>query len=371
MTDEDPDLYVVRSKSERRRIERRKALPTWGETPEQTRARRTALVKRLALAAGFSRVGIARSEPLDADRKRLEAWLAAGMHGQMAWLADDVARRCDPGLVVAGAKAVIVLALDYDTDQPHTREVDLADEDRGWIARYAWGDDYHLVCERRLKRLTDAVTAALKPELGDAFRPARDFRYSVDHGPVLERAWAVRAGLGWQGKHSLVLHSRHGSWFFLATVVTTLDLEPDTPVQDQCGSCTACLDACPTRAIVQPYVVDARKCISHATIEVDGALSDGLRALVGDHVFGCDLCQDVCPWNRFSTPTADPAFQPRPGLMAPDLAQLAALDEAGFSEKFAQSAVKRRGLAGLRDNVSAVRAGRAARAAPANQTPPR
>ncbi len=365
----DPDDLIVRSKSERRRRARARALPTWGETSEQTRARRTQLFRDQALACGFSRVGIARAQALPQAQAQLEAWLAAGRHGSMAWLADDVARRCDPQQVVAGAQSVVLLALDYDSAAAHTRDLPLQAEDRAWLSRYAWGDDYHMVAERRLKQLEVALTARLKPELGEQFRglggpvqpfqALRDLRWMVDHGPALEREWAVRAGLGWRGKHSLVVHPRHGSFFFLACLITSIDLDPDPPLTDHCGTCTACLDACPTGAIVAPYVVDARLCISHTTIETDGAIPAAERHLVGDHVFGCDICQDVRPWNRFSQP-GDPAFAPRPGLVAPRLADLLALDTDEFASIFAQNAVKRRGLAGLQDNARAVQEGRSA-----------
>lgn len=367
----DADLHVVLSKSERRR--RRKAEEARGqlrehETPQQRQTRHTALVKQLAKEAGFSRVGIATATALGQDEAALRDWLAAGRHGTMTWLADDVERRADPRLLTPGARSVVMLAVDYDSEQPRTGEVDLRGQDRAWISRYAWGTDYHLVLERRLKRLTEAVTRALAAELGQdfrgdgvragPFRAVRDFRWYVDHGPVLERAWAVRAGLGWRGKHSLVIHPEHGSFFFLACVVTTLDLQPDVAIVDHCGTCTACLDACPTQAIVAPYVVDARLCIAHTTIEIPGIIPQAERGLVGDQVFGCDICQDACPWNRFSRPSGEPEFEPRPGNLAPRLAEIEAMDSATFQRQFAQSAAKRRGLAGLQDNARAVREGR-------------
>ncbi len=363
----EADELIVRSKTERRRLARARALPTWGETPEQTRTRRTALFKSQALACGFSRVGVARADALPQAQAHLEAWLAAGRHGTMAWLADDVARRCDPERVVAGAQSVVMLALDYDSDAPRTVDVPLQAEDRAWISRYAWGDDYHGIAERRLKRLEASLSAALKLELGEDFRgprgpiapfkAVRDLRWMVDYGPALEREWAVRAGLGWRGKHSLVIHPRHGSLFFLACIITSIDLQPDEMLGDFCGTCTACLDACPTQAIVAPYVVDARLCISHTTIETTGAIPQSERHLPGDQVFGCDICQDVCPWNRFSQP-GDPAFAPRPENFAPRVDDLLAMDADAFARQFAQSAVKRRGLEGLQDNARAVREGR-------------
>ncbi len=353
----DPDLLVVRSKSERRRLDRQKALPTWGESVEQTRARRTRLVKQLAVQAGFSRVGIAAAQALPDHQTTLQAWIDRGMHGEMAWMASEVGRRCDPGQVVAGAQSVVLLALDYDTGQPRTRDLDLQGQDRVWISRYAWGDDYHVVAERRLKRLEDAVTAALKQELGDSFRgPAgpvrpfaavRDFRWYVDHGPLLERVWAQRAGLGWQGRHSLLVDPRRGSYFFLAAVVTSVALDPDEPMADHCGSCRACVDACPTGAILADRLVDARKCISHATIEVDGPVTPEIRALAGDHLFGCDLCQEACPFNRFSQPCGDPAFEPRPGLLAPTRPEVRAWAELGGDAHLAGSPLRRRGVDAL------------------------
>ena len=369
MLDDDPEALIVRSKSERRRLARQ---PWLSETPQQTRARRTALVKKLALELGFSRVGIATAVPLPQDEALLRAWLDAGHHASMAWLAQEVTRRCDPGLVVDGAKSVIVLAVDYDTAHPRTAQVDLAGEDRAWISRFAWGTDYHLVLHRRLRKLEEALTHAWKPELAPDFRGpgvrpgplrgVRDLRFYVDHGPVLERTWAVRAGLGWRGKHSLVIHPQNGSFFFLACLVTNVELDADAPMTDHCGTCTACIDACPTQAIRAPFVVDARRCISHTTIEQDGTIPEAERGLVGDHVFGCDLCQDVCPWNRFAKPCGEAEFEPRPSLFAPKLADLERLDDLGFAEQFAQSPVKRRGREGLLDNVAAVREGRASSA---------
>ncbi len=365
----DEDEFVVLSKSERRRRAKLRTLATWGETPEQTRERRTRLFREHALRCGFSQVGIARAQALPQAQAHMEAWLAAGRHGSMAWLADDVARRCNPLKLVPGAQSVVVVALDYDSDAPKTHDVALQSEDRAWISRYAWGDDYHLVMERRLKQLDAQLTAALKPELGEYFRgpggPVRpfksveDMRWMVDYGPILEREWAVRAGLGWRGKHSLIVHPRRGSLFFLACIVTSIDLQPDDMLGDFCGTCTACIDACPTQAIVAPYVVDARLCISHTTIEMTGVIPPAERHLVGNQVFGCDICQDVCPWNRFSRP-GDPAFAPRDGLVAPRLDDLIAMNAETFARQFAQSPVKRRGLEGLQDNARAVREGRSA-----------
>lgn len=282
----------------------------------------------------------------------------------MAWMARDPGRRCDPERVVAGAQSVIMLALDYDSQAPRSIEPGVVGPGRGWISRYAWGDDYHDVVEKRLRALTRAVEERLGPTLGHDFRPAgvapapfdarRDFRYYVDYGPVTERPWAQEAGLGWQGRHSLLVDPERGSFFFLAAVLTTMQLVADSPQTDHCGSCRACVDACPTGAIVADRVVDARRCISALTIETKGALDPAVGSLIGDHVFGCDICQDVCPFNRFSRPADEPAFAPRLGNVAPQLADLLALDVASFSARFRRSPLKRRKLAGVQDNARAV-----------------
>ena len=338
----------------------------------------SATVRALALEVGFSRVGFARAHDRPEDLARLRAWLDAGMHGPMAWMAKDPARRCDPGLVVVGARSAVVLALDYDSDAPRSvdvlgRQGDAAPAGTGWISRYAWGDDYHLVAERRLRALTERVEAVLGPRLPLDFRGAgaddgpfdarRDFRWEVDYGPMLERRWAEEAGLGWQGKHTLLVDPARGSYFFLATIITTIELVPDAPVADHCGSCTRCIDVCPTQAIVAPRLLDARRCLSTLTIETRGPLEPAEAALLGDHVFGCDLCQDVCPFNRFSRPSGEPGFAPREGLVAPDLAALAALDDKAFAARFAKSAVKRNKREGLQRNVDAVLANQARRGA--------
>ena len=327
-------------------------------------AARTTLVRRLALEAGFHRVGVARAHARDLDRQRLSDWLAAGHHGDMDWLARNIDRRCDPDQVVPGARSVIMLAVDYDSDAPHSMESGAVPKGHGWISRYAWGTDYHDVLTKRLRTLANAINDHIAPTLAPdfrgpgqaegAFESRRDFRYYVDHGPVLERAWGQEAGMGWQGRHSLLVDPERGSYFFLAAVLTTLELTPDRPQTDHCGSCTACVDACPTDAILPGRTVDARRCISTLTIETRGELSAAQRPLLGHHVFGCDICQEVCPFTRFSQPSGEGDFAPRPGNVAPDLADLLALDEAAFRERFRKSPLKRRKLAGLQDNARAV-----------------
>jgi epoxyqueuosine reductase len=253
-----------------------------------------------------------------------------------------VGRRSDLRAALPWARSVVCLGLQYDTPAPYSTE---AGAGVGWIARYAWGDDYHDVMAALLERLA--------AELQRALGPLRS-RVYADTGPIVERAYAAAAGLGAWGKNTCLLHPDHGSWFFLGEIVTDLELPPDAPRTDMCGTCTACLDACPTGALPRPYVLDATRCISYLTIELKGALPEDRRAGVGRHVFGCDICQDVCPWNRKRRHSAGPPFAARPGLLAPDLAELTALvlDEAAFRERFRKSAVKRTRRRGLLRNLA-------------------
>lgn len=367
---EDALLFEVRSKSERRRLARQALDPSQNETPEQRRQRHTQLIKQWALDAGFSRVGIARAQALPEERDHLQRWLDAGMQGPLSWMAQDADRRCNPLEIVRDARCVLVVALDYDPPGPRTRDIDLAGEDRVWISRYAWGEDYHLVIQSKLRKWSQTVREKLTAELGAQFRsgdlhagpfdPPHDFRWSVDFAPVHERAWAQLAGLGWRGKHTLLIHPKAGSLFFLATVITTLDLEVDPPFSaDMCGSCRACIDACPTQAIASEHVVDANRCLSAITIESDGPIAADLRGQLHDQAFGCDLCQDACPWNRFAPPVSEPRLAPREGMVAPRRQELLALTEEEFRKRFARSPLLRRGYEGLRDNLAAIGEARA------------
>jgi epoxyqueuosine reductase len=295
--------------------------------------------KSLALEAGFDVAGVARAEP-PRDLAFFAEWVARGYAGTMAYLSSQVERRGDLRVAFPWARSVLSVALQYDTPHPYSTD---APAERGWIARYAWGDDYHDVMKARLDALVDRLSEAL-----GSFRS----RTYVDTGPIAERAYAAAAGVGAWGKNTCLLHPEHGSWFFLGEVVTDLDLEPDTPLPDMCGSCTACLDACPTGAFPAPYVLDATRCISYLTIEVKGEIAEEQRPGLGRHVFGCDICQDVCPWNRKRRRTGEAAFLPRPGLVAPDLAELASLDAAAFSERFRRSPLKRARRRGLLRNVA-------------------
>jgi epoxyqueuosine reductase len=258
----------------------------------------------------------------------------------MSYLTAQASRRGDLRAAFPWARSVLSVGVQYDTPQPYSTE---APSDAGWIARYAWGDDYHDV----MKAMLEALAARLQAELG-SFR----FRSYADTGPIVERAYAAAAGVGAWGKNTCLLHPEHGSWFFLGEIVTDLELAPDAPRADMCGSCTACLDACPTGALPAPYVLDATRCISYLTIELKGAIPEELRPGVGRQVFGCDICQDVCPWNRRRRRYAGLSFAPRAGLVAPDLDALAALDEEGFRARFRGSAVKRAKRRGLLRNVA-------------------
>jgi epoxyqueuosine reductase len=282
---------------------------------------------------------VARSEATP-ELAAFARWVGRGQAGEMTYLTGQVARRSDLRTAFPWARSVLSVGLQYDT--PHAYSTD-APEDRGWIARYAWGDDYHDVMKARL----DAVVARLAGDIG----PFQSRSY-VDTGPVVERAYAVAAGLGAWGKNTCLLHPEHGSWFFLAEAVTDLEMEPDAPRTDMCGSCTACLDACPTSAFPEPFVLDATRCISYLTIEARGAIPEAQREGLGRHVFGCDICQDVCPWNRKRRHSGEGAFEPRPGLVAPDLVELAALDARDFAARFRRSPVKRARRRGFLRNVA-------------------
>jgi epoxyqueuosine reductase len=298
-----------------------------------------ARAKALALEAGFDLAGVASAEP-PPGLGSFATWIAAGHAGEMAYLVEQAARRSDLRLAFPWARSILSVGLQYDTPHPYSGS---APTQRGWISRYAWGDDYHDLMQPRLVRLAERLLEEAGPF---------EWRAYVDTGPIVERAYAAAAGLGAWGKNTCLLHPEHGSWFFLGELVTDLDLASDAPLPDMCGSCTACLDACPTGALPAPFVLDARHCISYLTIELKGAIPEAQRAGVGRHAFGCDICQDVCPWNRKRRHRGPAAFAPRPGLHAPDLAELAGLDPAAFAARFRGSPVKRARHRGLLRNLA-------------------
>ncbi len=290
-----------------------------------------AAIRDQALALGFDAVGFAPAALSEAARDGLAGFLAAGCHGDMGWLADTAARRGDPRILWPEARSVIVLAANYAP--PGDPLALLAAPERGNISVYARGRDYHDLLKRRLKALGRWMAETLGCEL----------KVFVDTAPVMEKPLAENAGVGWQGKHSNLVSRDFGSWLFLGEVFTTLELPPDSAEADHCGSCRRCLDACPTDAFPAPYRLDARRCISYLTIEHKGHIPEEFRVPLGNRIYGCDDCLAVCPWNKFARRSAEAAFLPRAELTAPRLADLAALDAAGFRKVFAGSPIKRTG----------------------------
>ncbi|GAB4238258.1 MAG: tRNA epoxyqueuosine(34) reductase QueG [Acidobacteriota bacterium] len=295
----------------------------------------TARVKAEALQASFDAVGVAAAGPVPGAT--FDEWLARGYHGTMAYLERNRERRLDPRQILPGARSVLCVALDYGS----RHRDDFQDPAVGRVARYARGRDYHRVMGRRLKRLWRRLATLL---------PDCRARWFVDTGPVLEKYWAWRAGLGWPGKHTNLLSRDRGSWFFLGVMFLTAELEPDEPSADFCGTCRRCIEACPTQAIVEPYVLDARRCISYLTIELREAIPEGLRSGMGNWVFGCDICQEVCPWNRRAPEEGDPAFAEVPRDYR--LSRLAGLSSQEFDREFQGSAVRRAKWSGFLRNVA-------------------
>ncbi|MCL4847198.1 MAG: tRNA epoxyqueuosine(34) reductase QueG [Acidobacteria bacterium] len=299
-------------------------------------------VKAEARRQGFDLCGIA---PVDAfpELTYFREWIDRGYHGEMHYLARSVERRRDVRAVLPSARAVIVLGTLYAVDRPYS--IEIADPDVARIARYAWGDDYHVVIGRRM----EALLAWMRDAHGTPFE-ARPY---VDTGPVQERAYAQRAGVGWVGKNTCLINPGLGSFLFLSEILCSLPLEPDESGVDQCGDCTLCLEACPTAAFVEPYVMDARRCLSYLTIELKGALPGDLAEAVGPHVYGCDICQEVCPWNQAVPVSHDPAWQPRAAFDRPRLADLRAMSDEDLRAALRGSAMKRAGVEGLRRNLAA------------------
>ena len=290
-------------------------------------------IKRWGRELGFQRLGIAGID-LREDEARLAAWLAQGRQGDMAYMARHGVRRARPGELVPGTHSVVSVGMDYLPEPPARSHLRLADPAAAFISRYALGRDYHKLLRQRLQRLADRVSARIGPF---------GYRAFVDSAPVLEKALAQRAGLGWIGKHTNLIDLRAGSWFFLGELFVDLPLPPDNPASNHCGRCQACLAACPTGAILAPYELDARLCISYLTIELQGPIPEPLRPLIGNRVYGCDDCQLVCPWNRFARLTAEGDFHPRQGLDTATLLDLFAWDETEFLRRTEGSAIRRLG----------------------------
>lgn len=298
-------------------------------------------IRELARACGFELAGVAAAEP-SADRARYHEWAAAGFAGEMRYLTDRRAQvRDDPRNLLPSARSVICVGKLYNTPLPYSTQ--LHDDSLAWISRYAWGDDYHHTVRRGLERLD----GMLRERAAGAY----ESKLCVDTAPLLERSYARAAGLGWIGKNTCLINQSGGSWFFLGEILTSLEVAPDAPPPDRCGTCTRCIDACPTAAIdAVGYALDARRCISYFTIELRGAIPENQRPSLGAHVFGCDICQDVCPWNRRAPATDESAFRAR--HFAPPLDRLAAVTEGEFREMFRETPVERARYSGFLRNVA-------------------
>ena len=309
------------------------------DSPPSIRAQRSARIKEQTLQLGFQKVGIVRAQPLIDEAARLQEWLGRNYHGEMTWMARDPQQRTDPRRIFPAAHSVVVVALNYYTAQPH--EAILGS---GKISRYAWGDDYHDIVSDKLRELLSWTKQQW---------PETEGKVCVDIQPMMDKAWAARAGIGWMGKHTNIIAEDFGSWLFIGELLLNIDLEYDeTEVADQCGSCTLCIDACPTGAIVEPYLVNSSLCISHATIEsrapeIPAEVANNLEGWL----YGCDVCQDVCPWNQMTPETTEPRFEPRAGNVNASLADILDLTPGTYAERFRRSAMKRAKLSGLQRNA--------------------
>ena len=296
----------------------------------------TTLIKTEAQRLGFLSCGISKAEFLDQEAPRLENWLNKNMHGEMHYMENHFDKRLDPTKLVEGSKSVVSLLLNYYPSD--FQKDDLAPK----ISKYAYGKDYHFVIKDKLKDLLNFINE----EIGEV-----DGRAFVDSAPVLDKAWAARSGLGWMGKNGNLLTQQVGSFYFIAELIIDLELDYDSPVTDHCGSCTACLDACPTQAIVEPFVVDGSKCISYFTIELKDNIPIEFKGQFDNWMFGCDVCQDVCPWNRFSKSHSEPLFDPHPDLLSMSKKDWEEITKDVFNKVFKKSAVKRTKFSGLTRNI--------------------
>ncbi len=297
--------------------------------------KRTHLIKTEAKRLGFLSCGISKAEFLEDEAPRLEKWLKQNMHGEMQYMENHFDKRLDPTKLVEDSKSVISLLLNYFPEEKQN-------PDSFKISKYAYGMDYHFVIKDKLKSLLHFI----QEEIGEVHG-----RVFVDSAPVLDKAWAAKSGLGWIGKHSNLLTQQVGSFYFVAELIVDLELEYDTPVTDHCGTCTACIDACPTKAIIEPYVVDGSKCISYLTIELKNEIPSEFQDKMDDWMFGCDVCQDVCPWNRFSKSHNEPLFNPNPELLSFTKKDWEEITGEIFNKVFKKSAVKRTKLSGLERNI--------------------
>ncbi|MGB5699984.1 tRNA epoxyqueuosine(34) reductase QueG [Muriicola sp.] len=292
-------------------------------------------MKEEAIRLGFVSCGISKADFLEEEAPRLEKWLKSNMNGEMGYMENHFDKRLDPRKLVDGARSVISVLLNYFPSKEQQ-------EGTYKISKYAYGQDYHQVIKSKLKELLAFIEEHIGEVQGRAF---------VDSAPVMDKAWAARSGLGWMGKHSNLLTQKLGSFYFIAELIVDLELDYDHPVTDHCGSCTACLDACPTQAIVQPYVVDGSKCISYLTIELKNEIPSSFEGKMDEWIFGCDVCQDVCPWNRFSKPHQNPLFDPKQEILSMSKKDWEEITEDIFKKVFKGSAVKRTKFTGLQRNI--------------------
>lgn len=297
--------------------------------------RNTEILKKLARELGFMYCGVSKAEQLEEEARRLEEWLNRGMHGKMHYMENHFDKRVDPRVLVPGAKTVVSLLYNYYNPDKQL------DPEAPKISSYAYGIDYHFVIKEKLFTLVNR----LREEIGEI-----EGRVFVDSAPVMDKAWAVKSGLGWMGKNTNLITKESGSWFFIAELIIDLPLTPDGPIKDYCGSCTRCIDACPTEAIT-PYQVDGSKCISYFTIELKEAIPKSMKSQFDNWMFGCDICQQVCPWNRFAKKHDEPQFLPSDGMLEMSKSDWLELTEDVFSKFFSKSAVKRTGLQGLKRNI--------------------
>jgi epoxyqueuosine reductase len=295
----------------------------------------TRLIKAEAVRLGFGHCGISKADFLEEEAPRLESWLMQGMHGKMTYMERNFDKRLDPRKLVEGAKSVVSLLLNYFPDEKQNPEAPK-------ISKYAYGADYHIVIKDKLFLFLKFIQEHIGEVGGRVF---------VDSAPVLDRAWAKKSGLGWIGKNSNLIHPKAGSWFFIAELILDLNLEYDHPITDHCGTCTRCIDACPTNAIIKPYVVDGSKCISYFTIELKEQIPVSYKNKFKDWVFGCDICQDVCPWNRFATPHQHEALKANNEMLAMEKKDWMELTEELYQRLFKNTAVKRAAFNGLRRNI--------------------
>lgn len=300
----------------------------------------TQLIKQQAKTLGFEFCGVSKATFLEEEAPRLENWLKQKMQGEMGYMANHFDKRLDPRLLVDNAKSVVSLLYNYYPKE----DIAKANQNESYkVSKYSYGTDYHFVIKDKLKEFF----AFIHQEIGEV-----GGRIFVDSAPVMDKAWAKKSGLGWMGKHSNLLNRQMGSFFFIAELILDLDLLPDAPTKDYCGTCTRCIDACPTDAIVEPYVVDGSRCISYFTIELKDEIPNHVKGQFEDWIFGCDICQDVCPWNRFSKPHQEPLFEPSPELKGMTKQDWEEITEDVFRNLFRKSAVKRTKIKGLKRNIS-------------------